>query len=208
MGVENNKKPVNYSNKIGNSALQQEGSCWLIIIYLFIYAGNRQGQKVVSCSPQKLLAAFLHLAHNHFGVYELTLLVEIWEVKRLCSSSTRSLEQMLGSNIANCFISQLRSAGIILTGYCALTDITTAVLQLYKRRVYSHASFLLFLYSCMSYVFLPSLKEIHLYPMLGNTSDKEQGAEQKVTAFTFLLHNLSSSFRRRKKINPSGWVTI
>lgn len=145
VGAENNKKPVNYSNKIGNSALQQEGSCWQIIIYLFIYAGNRQGQKEVSCSPQKLLADFLYLAHNRFGVNELTLQVEIWEGRRLCSSNTRSLEQMLGSNIANCFVSRLRSAGIIRTGYCALTDFTIAVLQFYKWCVNSHGQFPAFL---------------------------------------------------------------
>lgn len=58
MVVENNKKPVNYSNKIGNIPLQQEGSSWQIIIYLFIYVGNRQGQKEVRLFPSQATGSF------------------------------------------------------------------------------------------------------------------------------------------------------
>jgi len=52
-------------------------------------------------------------------------------------------------------------------------------------------------------MFLPSLKDINLSPVLGNVSDKEQDAEKKLSAFISSVHKISSSFRRKKQMSLS-----
>lgn len=101
---------------------------------------------------------------------------------------------MLGTNRANVSFLSSGLQEFLSQVIASLTDITPAVLQLYKLYIDSCGWFPAFLVFVFIHILnVPSFLEGNTSPVLGNVSNKEWDAEKKVSAFTFSLHKLLSS---------------